>query len=136
MEALTPEQKEMLRKSFEEKSEDVREDDVSRAWSKGREKVEALAGKIPEKIKGVWEDIRLMLAMLGDYLTGRYRDQVPFRTIAAVTVALLYFASTLDFIPDFIPLLGFLDDAMVITLAATLIQDDLRAYRQCEIAAG
>ena len=129
MEVLTPEEKEKLRKSFEEQREKVDEKDAERAWRKGRAKVESLAEDVPEKLRGVWEDIRLMLAMLGDYLTGRYRDNVPWKTVAAIAVAMLYLASPIDLIPDFIPVLGYFDDAIVIALATRLIGDDLKAYR-------
>ena len=87
-----------------------------------------LGESLPVKILGLWNDIRTMLAMLLDYVTGRYRD-VPWKTIAAIIGAILYFASPIDFIPDFIPFFGYLDDALVIALAVDLVRDDLVAYR-------
>jgi uncharacterized membrane protein YkvA (DUF1232 family) len=44
-------------------------------------------------------------------------------------VALAYLISPADLISDFIPVLGQLDDAGVISLAWMLVRRDLKAYR-------
>ena len=36
--------------------------------------------------------------------------KIPFGTIAAVVASLLYFVSPIDVIPDFIPVIGYIDD--------------------------
>ena len=38
---------------------------------------------------------------------------------ALITAALLYLVSPIDFAPDFMPVLGWLDDGMVVTLLAS-----------------
>jgi len=38
----------------------------------------------------------------------------------------------LDLIPDYIPVIGYLDDAAVVALAVKWIQDDIEEFRQWE----
>ena len=51
--------------------------------------------------------------MLGDVFTGKYK-KVPVGTIAAIVGTLLYVLSPIDFIPDFMPVVGYLDDAAML----------------------
>lgn len=50
--------------------------------------------------------------------------------IALLTAALTYMASPLDFIPDWVPLAGFVDDAAVLALVFQLSRVDLNACRR------
>ena len=55
--------------------------------------------------------------------------ETPWTTIAALTGALIYVLSPIDLVFDFLPVVGFLDDAVVIGLAIKLAQPDLKKYR-------
>jgi uncharacterized membrane protein YkvA (DUF1232 family) len=71
--------------------------------------------------------VRLMAMMGSDYLEGRY-TRIPVTTIWVITFALLYVAWPFDIIPDFIPGMGWLDDAFIIGLVFGAISRDLRKY--------
>ena len=75
-----------------------------------------------------FNDLCEILELLRDRVTGAYKE-TPWRTIAALTGALIYVLSPIDLILDFIPVIGFLDDAVVIGLAIKLAQPDLEKYR-------
>jgi uncharacterized membrane protein YkvA (DUF1232 family) len=47
---------------------------------------------------------------------GSYTD-TPWKVLSVKIAAVIYFASPIDLIPDFIPVVGYLDDAAVIKLA-------------------
>lgn len=83
---------------------------------------------IPEGLRRVWTDIRDLYGMLRDALAGRY--SVPFRTLAAVSVTLLYLANPFDLIPDFIPGIGYIDDVFMVSLCVKFIGTDLEKYRR------
>jgi len=78
-------------------------------------------------LKRYTELAKAMFGMIKDYRKGAY-TQVPWFTIAASTVALLYILNPLDIIPDFIPGLGYIDDLTVFTLALKFVQSDIHKY--------
>ena len=74
-------------------------------------------------------DLCEVFELLRDRVTGKYKG-TPWRTIAALTGALIYSLSPIDLLLDFIPGIGFFDDALVIGLAIKLAQPDLEKYRE------
>ena len=72
-------------------------------------------------------DIPLLCSMIYDYAKGQYRE-VPIGTIIGCTAALIYFVSPIDMIPDFIPVVGQLDDVGVLVYALKAVHQDLQEY--------
>jgi uncharacterized membrane protein YkvA (DUF1232 family) len=72
--------------------------------------------------------ILLLYRLLRDWWDGTY--EVPWRTAAAITAALLYFINPFDIVPDFIPVIGYLDDAVVVGACLKLVKSDLRTYAE------
>ncbi|AGC75566.1 uncharacterized membrane protein YkvA (DUF1232 family) [Nonlabens dokdonensis] len=70
---------------------------------------------------------KIMFMMIKDYRKGIYTE-IPWFTIAAITTGLLYVFSPLDLIPDFIPVLGFVDDLTVLSFVTGWIETDLHKY--------
>ena len=71
--------------------------------------------------------IILMYHMLKDIKNKTYTE-TPWKTIAAMIVSILYILNPLDIIPDFIPVIGYIDDLTVLGLALKLVQKDLELY--------
>lgn len=82
---------------------------------------------IPERMQKVTNQAGLVLELLDDYRDGSYRA-IPWRSLAVAVAALLYSVSPSDVVPDFLPLLGQLDDAVVLALAMNAIRRDLERY--------
>lgn len=124
MKEITPEE---ANKALKEQAENVERKDL--------EKVLAKEQKIEDRFRnnssltGYFAKSKSMFSLIKDYWNGNYR-QVPWKTIAAVTGALLYVLMPLDLIPDFIPVAGYLDDAGVIAACLTLVNDDLVTYEK------
>ena len=103
----------------------------------GTDDVNNIAGK-EDEIKKLFKRVKVLakyfndlceiFELLRDRITGAYTE-TPWTTIAALTGALIYVVSPVDLILDFIPGIGFLDDAIVIGLAIKLAQPDLAKYR-------
>jgi uncharacterized membrane protein YkvA (DUF1232 family) len=72
--------------------------------------------------------LKLMISMLSDI-----EWRLPHQEAARVLNALAYFAEPEDLIPDSIPGLGFLDDAIMIELVVRELKHEIEAYRDfCE----
>jgi uncharacterized membrane protein YkvA (DUF1232 family) len=92
-----------------------------------REELEKKIEEVPGRLKKFVNQVGLLFEMVGDYWNGKYRE-IPYGSIAMVVVSLVYFLSPIDLIPDFIPVIGYIDDALVVALTIKFIQDDLVAY--------
>jgi len=106
--------------------------------------VEAVRKSFPEKLAaaraflgigrlGRLGDLGRNLCTLFDLLTDR-TFSVPWRTTAAAVFALAYFVLSFDLIPDAIPVLGFLDDALVVAEVVVLLSGDIQRFRQHQTA--
>lgn len=88
--------------------------------------VEEKLKSIP-KVGGKLAKIPTFLSLVKCYITKEY-SKVPTATIIAITSALLYFLVPSDMMPDFIPLIGYIDDASVISVCTTLVSHDLKKF--------
>ncbi|MEY8463528.1 YkvA family protein [Streptococcus merionis] len=104
-------------------------------------KVETFLTKLERKIKWLpfiskeLKSVPILIGMLRSYWKKDY-TKVPFKTMVAIVSALLYFLSPLDVVPDWIPILGQLDDALVIGTCWKLVNDDIDAYRKWKAKQG
>ena len=85
------------------------------------------AKKVPGELVKLVNQVKLLFEMLKDYWNGVY-EELPWYTIATAVAAVIYFVSPIDLIPDFIPVIGYLDDAAVMALAIAGIREDLKVY--------
>lgn len=81
----------------------------------------------PAKFFMLFKQVKLAFEMLKDYKKKNYKN-VPWKTIAIITAAILYFLNPIDLIPDFIGLLGFTDDAIVLGFVFNSIREELIKY--------
>jgi len=71
--------------------------------------------------------LELAITCLRDHAAGRC-PQIPYATISFLAAGLAYLADELDVIPDFLPKIGKLDDALVMAMACRLAETGLRRY--------
>lgn len=89
-----------------------------------------LQGRV-KVLEPVREDLETLIRMSRASLEFRYigasEPALPL-SLAAIS----YFVSTDDAIPDFIPVIGYQDDAAVIAYVADQLKEDLQAFRDWE----
>lgn len=73
--------------------------------------------------------------MLKEYFTGRYKE-VPVATIVSIIMTLLYVFSPVDLIPDFIPVVGLLDDATVMGACVASFGSAIKKFEEWEATQG
>ncbi len=79
-------------------------------------------------IKNIMKDVKDLYHMTRDALKGNYKLHPVNMSIIAG--GLLYFIIPADFIPDFIPFMGLVDDVAVLTTIIKSMQGELDKYRK------
>ncbi len=82
-----------------------------------------------KKLSGYLDDIKTLLSLVRDYVKGRYRD-VSYFTIATIVFTIAYLLNVFDFVPDFIPGLGVIDDVTVLTYTLSRMGKEIEEYRK------
>lgn len=79
------------------------------------------------------KDAKIVLALLRDYRDGRYAS-VSYWSLAVMTFTLQYVLKPIDIIPDNLPVIGQLDDAVVFSHCMVMVKKDLREYKVWRMA--
>ena len=74
-----------------------------------------------------YRQLTVALRLLADHASGRCA-QIPYHTVCLLAAALYYWLEPLDAIPDFVPVAGTSDDALVLELACELGAAGLDRY--------
>lgn len=122
-------------------------DKTRKIWQKAKETAtdkEAMKStltKAGNKLKSLAENSRelrelktkleILLRMFQSHINGEYRA-FPVSTIVLIVFALVYFITPTDLIPDFIPALGFTDDATVVLLIVKKLNRDIKKFYEWE----
>lgn len=80
-------------------------------------------------MKTFFGEIKLYFRMLSDVFTCKY-TKMPMGSLVAGLGALLYVISPVDLIPDFIPVLGILEDIVVLGLCMKFARYDIQEYKR------
>ncbi|SEK66307.1 Protein of unknown function [Colwellia chukchiensis] len=80
-------------------------------------------GDVPAFVSERIQKLETLVAMIEDA-----EWKIPDEERADVLSALAYFSDPEDLVPDHIPALGFLDDAIMIELVAEELKDDIEAF--------
>lgn len=75
--------------------------------------------------------LNLFLRMIRAYASGEYKE-LPTTALIKIVAAVVYFVMVIDFIPDFIPVLGFADDLAVILWVYKSIDDQMLQFQEWE----
>ena len=121
---LNPEDRERVHATFEHGSNVFSEEDMEKLKAE-RENAERKSTHLGEQ----FESFRLTWNLLQDYWSGNYKN-IPWKLAASIVFAVTYLVSPLDIIPDFLPLLGFTDDAAVFALVISSFQSELDTYKE------
>jgi len=87
------------------------------------------------QLKSVWADLMAVLRMLRAWSKGEYQS-LPWKTIVLSLATVIYFLNPFDVAPDFIPGVGYLDDALVLGFVVNSIKKELETFLRWESEAG
>ncbi|MFD2513079.1 YkvA family protein [Pontibacter locisalis] len=86
--------------------------------------VGALAGE-------VWENLQILSRMIKAATTGEYKG-IPTTTLVSGIAVIIYFLTPIDLIPDFIPVIGLLDDASLLAWFMASTKSELDKFKEWE----
>jgi len=81
--------------------------------------------------KELWPYLLAMLRLVRAFCTGKYK-KIPWESLISIIVAVAYFTSPLDLIPDFLPGVGYLDDAMIVRFVYRSVREELERFMEWE----
>jgi len=105
-----------------------------------RDKLKELLHKASLKINEISEmpavkesktQVEVVFRMLKAYYNKEYRG-ISSRTLGLLVLGLLYFVLPVDFIPDFIPVVGYIDDITVIMAIFKSLHSDIEKFLDWE----
>ena len=79
-----------------------------------------------------WDTLQTMFRLIKASVSGEYTG-VPTSTVAAAVAVLIYFISPIDLIPDFIPVLGLLDDVALVAWFSTTLKHEMDRFHEWEL---
>lgn len=88
-------------------------------------------GGVKEGMSEALVQVQLLVRLIRAYASGEYR-KLPWKSLVSIVGVLIYFVSPLDFIPDFLPIVGMADDLALILWLFKSLSDDLEAFSQWE----
>lgn len=97
------------------------------------DKVERLLQRMENKLKkiprvgDILAILPIFISLIRSYITKEYED-IPIGSVIAILSTIIYVASPIDIIPDFIPGAGYLDDAAVVAACISLVKSDVDEY--------
>ncbi len=78
-----------------------------------------------------WDTIQTLFRLIKAASSGEYQGLPTNKVVAAVAVV-IYFLSPIDLIPDFIPVLGLLDDVALVAWFSTTIKEEMDKFAEWE----
>lgn len=95
---------------------------------KAQKKARSRGGKVFQRIG---KDLESLIRLARAWAGGKYKD-INIGSLLIVVGAIVYLLDPFDVLPDFLPLIGFTDDATVIGLAISRVRKELDKFEDWE----
>ncbi|WP_194774250.1 YkvA family protein [Pararhodonellum marinum] len=116
---------------FQEKVEAIRSSESKLKNLLERVKVKLIALGQNPTIQQVRGQLDICIRMVKAHSKGEYKG-ISNRSLGLLVLALVYFISPVDLIPDFIPVIGYVDDLSVILAVFKSVQTDIEKFLEWE----
>lgn len=94
--------------------------------------VGAKLGKLAcnSKVMKLAEPVQVFIRMIRAHIKGTHK--ISLSTLGLIVLAMVYFLSPIDFIPDFLGIIGFADDLSVVLAVYAKVKDEVDGFLEWE----
>ncbi len=108
---------------------------IVRQEQKVVELVQNVANKLTKlaqnpKVKLLTEPVQIFIRMIKAHFRGEHK--ISFGTLGLIVLAMVYFLSPIDFIPDFLGFFGFADDLSIVLAVYAKVKDEVDGFLEWE----
>ncbi|MFL0681920.1 MAG: YkvA family protein [Algoriphagus aquaeductus] len=82
------------------------------------------------KVQKFIQPIQIFIRMIKAHFRGEHK--IAFSTLGLIVLALVYFLSPIDLIPDFLGVIGFADDLSVVLAVYAKVKDEVEQFLEWE----
>lgn len=82
------------------------------------------------KVQKFIQPIQIFIRMIKAHFKGEHK--IGFSTLGLIVLALVYFLSPIDLIPDFLGVIGFADDLSVVLAVYAKVKDEVEQFLEWE----
>ncbi|GAB3221999.1 DUF1232 domain-containing protein [Algoriphagus aestuariicola] len=82
------------------------------------------------KVKRLTEPVQIFIRMIRAHFKGEHK--ISFGTLGLIVLAMVYFLSPIDFIPDFLGFFGFADDLSIVLAVYAKVKDEVEVFLEWE----
>mgnify|MGYP000843938553 CR=1 FL=1 len=120
----------LLEEHLESRANEVNEEDLENVMD-ARDRIKRIF-EVASLLRRFKKDVATFLNLIRDFVRGAY--DVSWRAISIIVATLLYVLFPFDLIPDIIPVVGWADDAMMVSLCLFFVNDEMRRYRKWQMS--
>lgn len=124
---ISAEQQQRLEQELFERAKNVSREDEKVVVEELPEKVAKVLDSVNQRlpiVKNLLGKVKMLYAMLRDK-----EFAMAWSSKTMVIAGLLYFISPIDLLPDYIPLLGYIDDAFVMSVVMNAMASEIERYK-------
>ena len=82
------------------------------------------------KVKALTNPIQIFIRMIKAHFSGEHK--ISFGTLGLILLAMVYFISPIDLIPDFLGFFGFADDLSIVLAVYAKVKDEIDSFLEWE----
>jgi len=129
MDTLTLENKKCdIQIQLENVIKEINSEDVETALKEGMKKLREFKDSPPEDLLDIWEDVKIMLSMIQDYISGEYMN-VEWKVITTVSAGIIYFISQVDGTSGLIPFFNYLNESSILKVSLKIVRKEFDEYK-------